>query len=195
MDALNDILNRSLYEELEARSEQLSTNKKMSWYQLSYPLFKNQPLESIDDLWRLIAYAYAWMPTIPSVNSDLINNESVLLKKLIQLQNGNLDEKESIVEELVPVINNSVVGLSKVLHFVSPDFVPIIDSRVLKGWRSFFDKHTPKDKRLSLPKSINSSNQIKTYLKYWDLINLWSCNSGESLRKIEVSLFNLVGQG
>jgi hypothetical protein len=45
----------------------------MGWYKLSYPTFLNQSTNSKEDMIRLIAYAYSWMPTIPDINPENTN--------------------------------------------------------------------------------------------------------------------------
>jgi hypothetical protein len=68
-------------------------------------------------------------------------------------------------------LNNSVVGTSKLLHFVRPDLFPIWDSRIAKlfGFRN--DRH----------------NTPAAYLGYFELIHVW-CSSThtfpEALRQI-----------
>jgi len=109
------------------------------WYGLSYKLFTKQPLETMDDFWRLVAAAYSWMPTIPEIYKEAVKPGLIgRLKKLKATK--NIDDKtlQALFIELIPVINNSLIGTSKVLHFINPNLVPIIDSNVIHGWNSFF---------------------------------------------------------
>lgn len=71
---------------------------------------------------------YAWMPT--TLNLDLSNKEGieVVLEKL----NKGYDLGLLDYEVLKKSINNSVVGMSKFLHFVEPYKYPIIDSKIYK---------------------------------------------------------------
>jgi thermostable 8-oxoguanine DNA glycosylase len=63
-------------------------------------------------------------------------------------------------------------------HFLSPNYFPIIDSKVITAWNEWFPKH-------KLPKKIT----VQKYLEYADLMREWSKNTGVSLRELELSLF------
>ncbi len=73
--------------------------------------------------------AYSWMPTILRFRTDdftqclRILNEVKQKKKIIS--------KEELLE-LRNVVNNSIVGTSKLLHFIAPDVYAIWDSRVCR---------------------------------------------------------------
>gem|GEM_PF-6683015 len=98
--------------------------------------------------------------------------------------------RKSFLVKLVPNINNSIVGTSKVLHFIAPDYVPILDSKVLINWNSFFkNTETP-----TFTKILSASNQIRIYLEYWKLMDEWKNNCKKegidvSLRELEKGLF------
>ncbi|MGZ2370408.1 hypothetical protein ACXR6G_11515 [Ancylomarina sp. YFZ004] len=69
---------------------------------------------------------YGWMPTIISFNFDNIENN---VKYLNDVKNGKL-LSESELESLKKAVNNSIVGVSKLLHFISPENYAIWDSRI-----------------------------------------------------------------
>ena len=81
-----------------------------------------------DALPAIAHMAYGWMPTI--------------LKKFSDSQPGivgtatgcrSFEEASGLIQSLEDSpINNSWVGMSKVLHFINPEFFPIWDSRVAK---------------------------------------------------------------
>jgi len=102
-------------------------------YLRTYPaLIKSTAIlakEMGEDALPAIAHmAYGWMPTI--------------LKKLSDSQPGivgpatecrSFEEASELIKSLEDSpINNSWVGMSKVLHFINPEFFPIWDSRVAK---------------------------------------------------------------
>ena len=102
-------------------------------YLRTYPaLIKSTAIlakEMGEDALPTIAHmAYGWMPTI--------------LKKLSDSQPGivgpatecrSFEEASELIKSLDDSpINNSWVGMSKVLHFINPEFFPIWDSRVAK---------------------------------------------------------------
>lgn len=69
---------------------------------------------------------YGWMPTIISFNFDNIENN---VKYLNDVKNGKL-LSEFELESLKKAVNNSIVGVSKLLHFINPDKYAIWDSRI-----------------------------------------------------------------
>ena len=73
---------------------------------------------------------YGWMPTILEISSkdDVVGRAVDILNRVrhgAQIDFGEMDG-------LKAAINNSVVGASKVLHFMKPDSYPIWDSVVYK---------------------------------------------------------------
>lgn len=82
---------------------------------------------SIDEHQFYIAtgFVYGWMPTMLkkiNYNQDV---EDILNKVL---QRDKLDESNLVT--LTKAVNNSLVGVSKLLHFIAPEKYPIWDSRV-----------------------------------------------------------------
>jgi hypothetical protein len=71
--------------------------------------------------------AYAWMPTILDFNGS--PEEVALLLQRVK-QGESLSNEE--LNALAKVVNNSMVGASKLLHFVRPDMYAIWDSRVYR---------------------------------------------------------------
>jgi hypothetical protein len=94
-------------------------------------------------------FVYGWMPTIISLN---LNDLPEVLKLLNQVkQQGHL-LKQNEITVLKSCINNSLVGLSKLLHFIRPDIYAIWDSRIFKF--------------LTGKKSTYGINNSSAYLKY-----------------------------
>ena len=73
-------------------------------------------------------FTYGWMPTILKKfnNTDNIDVVITILNKV----KNHSDIYESDYRELVNCINNSIVGVSKLLHFINPTDYPIFDSRI-----------------------------------------------------------------
>jgi hypothetical protein len=73
---------------------------------------------------------YGWMPTILEISSsdDVVDRAADILNRV--RQGGQVDIAG--MDVLKAAINNSVVGVSKVLHFLKPDSYPIWDSVVYK---------------------------------------------------------------
>ena len=89
-----------------------------------------QQLDSIKKHHLIISshFVYGWMPTIISLNQ---NNLTEVLMLLNQVKQGHL-LNENELSTLKKCINNSLVGLSKLLHFIRPDMYAIWDSRIFK---------------------------------------------------------------
>ena len=73
-----------------------------------------------------INFTYGWMPTIFDFRSDKFDEAIEILNKA---KNGSIP-KENELKILKGLFNNSLVGTSKLLHFINPDKFAIWDSRV-----------------------------------------------------------------
>lgn len=118
-----------------------------NWYKKSYETFFKHPFEVPGDLIYFIAFAYAWMPKIPQVRVDTLVNNKELFQGLQNLKKESLtnETKEEILAKIMPVlipnINNSLIGASKLLHFIHPQSCPILDERVIHVWNELFSPH------------------------------------------------------
>lgn len=72
-------------------------------------------------------FTYGWMPTILNLRGDLSGPVSIANK----VKHGDPITKEEI-QIVASVINGSVVGASKFLHFINPTKHAIWDSRVFR---------------------------------------------------------------
>jgi len=196
---MNIELNKEKYDELcnRAGNEPLSL-----WYQNTYEVFKSQKVETKDDFIKVIAFAYSWMPTIPDIKKEL--DWDICKCALGKLKCKEQDALKNVLEIIVPSINNSIVGASKVLHFMFPEEVTVIDSNVVTGWRAIFyptgtrgkSKSTiaalPKDFGLYGKDKKKLSRHIGLYNKYNDNIVAWSeVLNDVSMRDIEAKLYLL----
>jgi hypothetical protein len=118
-------------------------------YLKSYPdfvrYFNNIDVITEHNLVIGIHFVYGWMPTIFEFTSDNISSTLDLLnaaKLGYQVTN-----KELIM--LKSVFNNSLVGTSKLLHFINPNLYAIWDSRVYRYLTGKESSHT----RISKPES------------------------------------------
>jgi hypothetical protein len=99
-------------------------------YDISYPEF----LKYFSDLKTItkhnlvigINFTYGWMPTIFDFRSDKFDEAIEILNNA---KNGVILTIAQL-ETLKGLFNNSLVGTSKLLHFINPDKFPIWDSRV-----------------------------------------------------------------
>lgn len=164
---------------------------------------KLQP-NSTEQLMLAASVAYSWMPTM----LDLYGTDKSLSKELNAVRligsinnSALLESKENEIETnliiLSRFINHSTVGASKTLHIFFPEFIPIIDSNVLKGWNKIFVKHYKKYPELRLPKNIPQTieRQVKVYQKYWKLLAYWGDNIGSNNLRLIEEHFYLIGRG
>lgn len=88
---------------------------------------------------------YGWMPTMLKT-ADFKGDSLIDLLNEIRDQ-GTITAKE--LQDLKPLTNNSIVGLSKLLHLLNPDKFPIWDSRIYK---TLYNKN-PYGYRVNVPKA------------------------------------------
>jgi hypothetical protein len=81
-----------------------------------------------DDLVIGIHFAYGWMPTIFEFKHADLNAAVTIIN---QAKNSELLTKAELTV-LKTLLNNSIVGTSKLLHFISPANYAIWDSRVYR---------------------------------------------------------------
>lgn len=116
---------------LKLDSENIIIDKNDS-YITAYPEFiqyfeTNTPLEKH----HLIIgshFIYGWMPRVLRLKLD---NIVEVIELLNEVKNGKILNVVEL-ETLKSCINNSMIGLSKLLHFINPENYAIWDSRILK---------------------------------------------------------------
>lgn len=128
--------------------------------------FKNRDsLLTWDDFLIGLHLAYSWMPTIPklertfSVSAVQQSQAIEVINRLREL--GKMPNVEEL-ETLKSICNNSIIGVSKLLHFISPDSCPIYDRRVA---RRFFRPN------------IYNVNRVALYVSYRDTLKSWLQNT------------------
>lgn len=153
-----------------------------------------------NDVYIAMCIAYSWMPTMLDIytNGEKSLNDYVPIvqrfSKIKTLNAINKNEK-TISDDLVKLaklVNNSIVGASKMLHLFYPKTVPIIDSRVLIGWNQFFKFEYSNKPKLKIPDSFPGKieSQVELYIKYWKLLMEWTETvSGSTIREIEEALY------
>lgn len=192
-------MNKGKYDELC----RLTKNEKVSaWYLKTEKVFKNQKVNNEDDFIKLVAFAYSWMPTIPEWNKNLDWKQCKV--ELEKLKKNDADALKKTLELITPSVNNSIVGSSKVLHFMFPETIPVIDSNVVIAWRFLFYPTGVRGKSnediAPLPSDFGAygndsdkkSHHIELYIKYSKNLAKWSHSlKGVSMRDIETKLYLL----
>ena len=99
-------------------------------YLIAYPVFIDyfQSIKTITANELIIGahFVYGWMPTIITLGFCDMQDACTKLNRVKAGERLQLKE----LEPLQQLVNNSVVGLSKLLHFVKPELYPIWDSNV-----------------------------------------------------------------
>ncbi len=97
-------------------------------YLLSYPEFISyfRNTDPIEEHHFIISshFVYGWMPKILKLDRNKIKEAVSILNKA---RKADLLDKDEI-EHLKSCVNNSLVGVSKLLHFIRPEAYPIWDS-------------------------------------------------------------------
>jgi hypothetical protein len=150
--------NQDLLQKLHNVAEKLQLEEQ-NYYLTTYDYYINyfRKLDEIkiDNIIIGISFSYSWMPTIPK------NIDKVKLEENIQLFNDVKNNKPLSINELREIkkcINNSIVGTSKLLHFINPNLYAIWDSKVYNNLHN----KTPYHERL---------NKVELYFDYLNLLD------------------------
>lgn len=84
------------------------------------------------DLVQAAHMAYGWMPTILEMNWSPSSTQLREGAGILQTARTRRTITAMDVARLAKLVNNSVVGASKLLHFAAPDVFPIWDSNVFR---------------------------------------------------------------
>jgi hypothetical protein len=201
IDTFQNVLNIDLLENLIKKALPQKERKLKGKYNLYDHIIKMKPQpNSINNLILAISVAYSWMPTMVDV---YVNDKKELhtalriikdlgnIKSLSDFENNQLKIEKGLIK-LSCIINNSIVGTSKVLHIFYPNSIPIFDSKVLLGWDKSLKKQFKEYPELKLPINIpNSLNRrVSIYMKYWRLLLMFKQNTKQkSIRIIEEPLY------
>lgn len=91
--------------------------------------FKEKEVLTKNDVVIGIGFTYSWMPTIlKNLNLSKLDNVTNILNKV----KHGVDISDDDFLLLKEFSNNSLVGASKLLHFINPEQYAIWDSRVFK---------------------------------------------------------------
>ena len=112
------------------RSNCLEQENPESAYHKSYfyfvKYFADKEIITEQDLVIGSNFTYGWMPTIMNFKSKDFESAIEILNKAKEVKRISSEE----ILLLKKLINNSLVGVSKLLHFINPNVYAIWDSRV-----------------------------------------------------------------
>jgi|SRR5690606_29608731 len=132
-------------------------------------------------------FVYGWMPTIIHLNLEQKDKVLFLLNAVKSGHILSVNEMEILKES----INNSMVGVSKLLHFINPRDYAIWDSRIfryLTEKKSSYGIDKPKH-YLDYLNGIKNIAENKDYRKLHDLISRNFEYDIYPTRAIEVVMF------
>ena len=146
-------------------------------YQEFVKFFKKNPIDE-HSLILGCYFTYGWMPTIlKNFDGTLIDHS--IIASLNGVKDGKKLDSESL-KTLKTIVNNSIIGASKLLHFINPKLYPIWDSRVCnfiynKKYHDFvnnistYKKYVSKVEELLLDKKIiKMCKDVRSKLKDHD---------------------------
>ena len=107
--------------------ESISGDPYLSVYPLLLECCKRQKINDRIALAGIAHMVYGWMPTIIEFNTDIEIDDQIF----DMISKGSMDPK--LLNKLKSAVNNSIVGVSKLLHFLNPNDYAIWDSRVYKS--------------------------------------------------------------
>jgi len=123
-------LNKKTIEDILDRAVCLEKNNAEDVYNISYfhflEFFNNKQRLKKNDLIIGSNFTYGWMPTILNFKTNEFDSAVSILNKAKNPVRISDDE----LITLKKLINNSLVGTSKLLHFINPNVYAIWDSRV-----------------------------------------------------------------
>lgn len=161
-------------------------------YLVSYPYFieyfKSKNELTQDNLICGAFMIYGWMPT--TLKNIIYTNETIELFNTAK-HSHLLDENE--LKNLKLFTNNSLVGLSKLLHFINPEVYPIWDSKICKYLCSSNHNYQVQDVSNYL-KYVNVIHEtIKLGLQNeLDIVKAQLNYNISDVRLIEMSIFHLI---
>ena len=111
------------------------TSRKGSSYYKSYPYFisffiNNNVIKSTEVLYQGANMVYGWMPTILDTQKNNKIYPDLVIQSIERLDVSFTDPKKEDLEIVAAFMNNSIVGASKLLHFIYPEKYPIWDSKI-----------------------------------------------------------------
>jgi hypothetical protein len=183
--------NQEIIEQLTKIANNFDATKNN--YLISYPhflnYFKNLKVINLENLVIGISFTYSWMPTI--LKSIKLENSEKVIAILNKVKSGNeIDEQQFTI--LKNAFNNSLVGTSKLLHFINPKQYAIWDSKVFR----FLYNEEPHKYKLEKPKVyidylkfIEKLTEEKTFKPFYNLMKEKAGSEISEFRALELAFF------
>lgn len=188
---LSEKTNQEILEQLTKIANNIDSTKD-NYFQ-SYPhflnYFKNLDSINLENIFIGISFTYSWMPTI--LKSIKLENSEKVISILNDVKIGKqLNEEQLYI--LKVSFNNSLVGTSKLLHFINPNQYAIWDSRVFR----FLNNEEPHKYKLEKPnvyieylKFIENLKSEKTFGTFYELMKQKVGYEITEYRALELAFF------
>lgn len=139
-----------------------------------------------------INFTYGWMPTIFGFKTNEINKNIDLAIEILNRAKRGKDLEVKDYEILKSLLNNSLVGSTKLLHFINPKKYAIWDSRVFR----FLHNQEPYDYRIGNIQNYIDYQQLlenltkeKKFIKFFNLISAKLEYKPTNFRALELIMF------
>ena len=167
-------------------------------YYSTYPKFIQffKEIKKLNELNLVIGVnaAYGWMPTILDIYQEDLNAQ---LKIINNLKLNNIVPTFDEFEFLKNTFNNSIVGTSKLLHFINPEIIPIWDSRVNAYLNTYYDFNKQVNKTSKFMEYMIFCKSIVSNSDFENMFNKIQGNYGyriTKLRALEQLMFHGIKQ-
>ena len=188
---LSDKSNHEIIEQLTKIANNIDSSKENYFQSYTYFLnyFKNLDSINLENIFIGISFTYSWMPTI--LKSIRLENPENVIAILNDVKIGKQINEEQLFI-LKKSFNNSLVGTSKLLHFINPNQYAIWDSRVFR----FLNNEKPHKYKLEKPKTyieylnfIENLKSEKIFNTFYDLMKQKVGYEITEYRAIELAFF------
>lgn len=171
-------------------------------YELSYLAIRQ--FAECDDydtgrLRLLLNLTYGWMPRVARIADESVEPEIIKGLNRVRLKLPLTAPQLTHLITMGKAYMGSVVGFSKMLHFVADDRFAIFDSRVLSAFVPF--ESTEKDEQKLKKDFANyraylqrTANSVENYIGYNNAIVEFATANKLSLRTVEKQLFGTLAE-
>jgi hypothetical protein len=157
-ETLENIIDNYAIESIIKKARMIDLKGQNS-YLKTYPYFVNYFKEidnlEVKDVVIGISFTYSWMPKILTIHEGNLEEIRDILNNI---KNNSFPLQVSDLSKLKYMFNHSLVGTSKLLHFINPNKYAIWDSNIYKFFKN--TKYANQDK-------LHSET---IYLKYLELL-------------------------
>lgn len=169
---LSEKSNQEIIEQLTKIAYNIDSTKENYFQSYTHFLnyFKNLDSINLENIFIGISFTYSWMPTI--LKSIKLENSEEVISILNDVKIGKQINEEQLTILKIS-FNNSLVGTSKLLHFINPNQYAIWDSRVFR----FLNNEEPHKYKLEKPKVfieylkfIENLKSEKTFEAFYELM-------------------------